>query len=178
MNINFCCLDSEQTIYVWLDALVNYKTVNDGFTDFNGELVHIIGKDIAKFHCVYWPAFLAAADYKLPKEVIVHGHWKKDNLKMSKSIGNVIEPFSIIDTYGLNAVRAYLLASGPQHKDTNFEISALKRLHDGLLIDGFINMFFRCTGKKFNFEVCQLNSSLLTSEDHLLIQKVKEHTKE
>jgi len=90
--------DPTQTIYVWLDALVNYLTVL-GYPnkDFNQkmvtETVHIIGKDITKFHCVYYPLFLRAADMPLPKRVISHGHWLKDNFKMSKSLGNVTCPF-------------------------------------------------------------------------------------
>jgi len=101
--------DSSQTVYVWLDALSNYKTVMDSFDDFEGEMIHIIGKDINKFHSIYWPAFLSACEYPLPKEVIVHGHWKKDNFKMSKRLGNIVDPFEIIEKYGQSAVRTYLL---------------------------------------------------------------------
>ena len=117
--------DKDQTIYVWLDALINYKTVLDGFNNFDGEMLHVIGKDISKFHCIYWPAFLNAWGYPLPKEVVVHGHWKKDNMKMSKSIGNVVDPIELIQKYGVSATRAYLISSGPMIKDSNFEESNL-----------------------------------------------------
>jgi len=141
-------------------------------------MIHVLGKDIAKFHCIYWPAFLSAGEYELPKQTIVHGHWKKDNLKMSKSIGNIVDPFDLIDRHGINAVRSYLLVSGPQLKDSNFETSGLYDLHDKLLIDGFINMFFRCTGRKFKIQSCKLENIEFTSEDMELIQKVKSHTYE
>lgn len=172
--------DEEQTVYVWLDALTNYKTVLDNFKGFDGEMIHVIGKDITLFHWVYWPAFLHACEYPLPREVIVHGHWTKDNLKMSKSLGNVVDPIELIDQYGLNATRAYLLAAGPLFKDADFEYSKLVHLHDSLIVDGFINMFFRCTGKKFLKLVPEVNRDNFefTSEDHYVIEKVKKHTKD
>jgi len=118
--------DSSQTIYVWLDALVNYLTVigypSQNFNPKNvTETVHIIGKDITKFHCVYYPLFLKAAGMPLPKKVISHGHWLKDNFKMSKSLGNVTCPFQLLDEFGVNSVRTYMLAEGPQQKDSNFD---------------------------------------------------------
>ncbi|CAI2362179.1 unnamed protein product [Moneuplotes crassus] len=172
-------IKSDQTVYVWLDALFNYKTVNDGFGDFNGELVHIIGKDIAKFHCIYWPAFLSAAELDLPKKVIVHGHWTKDNLKMSKSIGNVVDPFDIIKENGINAVRSYLLSYGPQSSDSNFEVEKLVNFHDSVIIDGFINMFFRLTGKKVLDKLhIQLADIEFTPEDRELIENAKNYTQE
>lgn len=169
--------DTDQTVYVWLDALTNYKTVLDGFENFKGEMIHVIGKDIIKFHCVYWPAFLTACKYPLPKEVIVHGHWKKDNLKMSKSIGNVVDPFELINNYGINAVRAYLLSAGPMYKDTNFEYEDLEQLHDSFIVDGFVNMFFRCTGKKFlkQAESIKLENLQFTSEDIFIMESIKKH---
>lgn len=74
--------------------------------------VHIIGKDIAKFHCIYWPFFLSKAKLPLPKEVVSHGHWLKDHQKMSKSIGNVICPFELMNTYSSDSVRTYFLTEG------------------------------------------------------------------
>ena len=76
-------------------------------------MIHILGKDIAKFHCIYWPAFLKAADMSMPKRVLHHGHWLKDNTKMSKSIGNVVDPFAIWETFGADSVRCYFLCEGP-----------------------------------------------------------------
>jgi methionyl-tRNA synthetase len=107
--------DESQTIYVWLDALVNYLTVT-GYPDKipdTDTFIHVVGKDIAKFHCIYWPAFLLAGGFKPPKQVLNHGHWLMNKQKMSKSLGNVIDPFHIIDTFGVDSVRSYFLAEGP-----------------------------------------------------------------
>ena len=89
--------------------------------------VHFIGKDIAKFHCIYWPAFLNAAfrETVMPQKVVVHGHWRKDHKKMSKSIGNVIEPNNLINKYGSDSVRLYFLANGPYVDDREFDEMAL-----------------------------------------------------
>jgi len=117
--------DASQTIYVWLDALTNYLTVlgypSADFKHSNvTETIHIIGKDITKFHCVYYPLFLRTAGLPLPRRVVSHGHWLKDNFKMSKSLGNVTCPFELLEEFGQHSVRTYMLAEGPQTKDSNF----------------------------------------------------------
>jgi methionyl-tRNA synthetase len=170
--------DDTQTVYVWLDALTNYKTVCDSFPKFNGEMIHILGKDINKFHSLYWPSFLAAYGYPLPRQLLVHGHWKKDNLKMSKSIGNIVDPFELIRKYGPTAVRAYLLSAGPLYKDANFEEEELISLHDSLIVDGIVNMFFRCTGNKFlnQFDEIRLDKSKFTQEDLDFCYKIEHIT--
>ncbi len=90
---------------MWLDALVNYLTVI-GYPDkmspkeSSENFIHVIGKDIARFHCVYWPAFLCGAKMPLPNKVLVHGHWLRDGRKMSKSIGNVVDPYDILNIFG------------------------------------------------------------------------------
>jgi methionyl-tRNA synthetase len=75
--------------------------------------VHVVGKDIAKFHCVYWPAFLHGAGFPMPRKVLNHGHWLQNKMKMSKSLGNVVDPFQLIEDYGIHSVRSYFLSEGP-----------------------------------------------------------------
>ncbi|CAG8518492.1 9795_t:CDS:10 [Paraglomus brasilianum] len=113
--------DPEQTIYVWLDALINYLTVT-GYPWPDNSVsaadhgwpphVHIIGKDISRFHAVYWPAFLMAANLPLPRQVFAHSHWTMKKMKMSKSLGNVIDPLQAMDKYGVDAIRYYLMRDG------------------------------------------------------------------
>ncbi|PPQ34298.1 methionine--tRNA ligase [Rhodopila globiformis] len=106
-------------MYVWLDALNNYVTAC-GFPDENAPRwpywpadVHVVGKDIIRFHAVYWPAFLMSAGLPLPKRVSSHGWWVVEGEKMSKSLGNVIEPRKLVETYGLDQIRYFLLREKP-----------------------------------------------------------------
>jgi len=108
--------DPEQVIYVWIDALLNYysalRYARDGedLTDrFWPATLHLIAKDILKFHAVIWPAVLMAADLPLPRRVFIHGYLLMDEHKMSKSLGNVLDPFAAMDLYGTDALRYYLL---------------------------------------------------------------------
>ncbi|XP_023349424.1 methionine--tRNA ligase, mitochondrial isoform X2 [Eurytemora carolleeae] len=112
------------TIYVWLDALANYLTVA-GYKQ--GEQipiwppsVHVIGKDILKFHAIYWPGFLSALELPLPRKILVHSHWMVDDVKMSKSLGNVLNPHDLITKYGVDGTRYMLLREGVPHMDGNF----------------------------------------------------------
>ena len=111
--------DPDYVTYVWFDALTNYLSIPRSRGE-EAELwpadIHVIGKDILKFHAVYWPIMLKAANLELPKQVLVHGWWQKDNQKMSKSTGNVVDPVTVIDDWGLDAFRYYVvreLAIGP-----------------------------------------------------------------
>ena len=129
--------DSEHVMYVWLDALTNYLSIL-GYPD-ETELykqfwaseeahpVHVVGKDILRFHAVYWPAFLLAAGLPLPKRIIAHGWWTNAGQKISKSLGNVIDPFALIDQYGLDMVRYFMLREVSFGEDGNFAEEALKR---------------------------------------------------
>ncbi len=118
--------DPDHTIYVWFDALHNYLT-GIGY-DWNMELfekfwpatVHLIGKDILRFHAIFWPAFLMAADFPLPQTIIGHGWWLKDKTKMSKSKGNILDPYLILDTFGPDPLRYFLLREIPIGLDGNF----------------------------------------------------------
>jgi methionyl-tRNA synthetase len=106
--------DPQQVMYVWFDALLNYVTglsfARDGedLTErFWPAALHVIGKDILKFHAVYWPAFLMAAGYEVPHRMVIHGYLLMGEKKMSKSLGNVLDPFEVIDRFGADALRFY-----------------------------------------------------------------------
>ena len=95
--------DDDHVMYVWIDALTNYISalgypdMDSNFTKFWPAALHVVGKDILRFHAVYWPALLMAADLPLPKRLFAHGWWTKDGEKISKSIGNVIDPLELVD---------------------------------------------------------------------------------
>lgn len=118
-------------MYVWIDALTNYLTAV-GYPDettadyerFWPADVHMIGKDILRFHAVYWPAFLMAADLPLPKRVFAHGWWTNEGQKISKSLGNVIDPFKLVEDYGLDQVRYFLMREVPFGNDGDFSEAA------------------------------------------------------
>ncbi|RWS23740.1 methionyl-tRNA synthetase-like protein, partial [Leptotrombidium deliense] len=144
--------DDTQTIYVWFDALVNYLTFL-GYPD-NCSIwppdCQIIGKDILKFHAIYWPAFLMAADMQLPKRIICHSHWLVEDLKMSKSRGNVINPFTVMDKCTSEGLRYYLLRQGVPHSDTSFSEVQLPRYLNAELADNYGNLLSRCLTKTIN----------------------------
>jgi methionyl-tRNA synthetase len=124
--------DPDHVIYVWLDALTNYMTAL-GYPDVDSELfrtfwpaeVHVVGKDILRFHAVYWPAFLLAAGLEPPRRVFAHGWWTNEGQKISKSLGNVIDPLQLIDDYGLDQTRYFLLREVPFGNDGDFSRTAM-----------------------------------------------------
>ncbi|TEU05735.1 MAG: methionine--tRNA ligase, partial [Candidatus Aminicenantes bacterium] len=118
--------DSDHTIYVWFDALHNYLTGigydwdMSHFQKYWPADIHLIGKDILRFHAIFWPAFLMAAGFPLPQTVFGHGWWLKDKAKMSKSKGNVLDPHVILETFGADPLRYFLLREIPIGLDGNF----------------------------------------------------------
>uniref|UniRef100_A0A8R1IB16 Methionine--tRNA ligase, mitochondrial n=1 Tax=Caenorhabditis japonica TaxID=281687 RepID=A0A8R1IB16_CAEJA len=145
--------DDTQTIYVWLDALVNYLTVS-GYPNLNQSTwpptCQIIGKDIVKFHLFYWPAFLLAADLPLPKRVFVHGHWLVDNVKMSKSLGNVVNPSEAIQKFTSQGLRYFLLKQGNPSFDSSFSADACLETINSDLVNNVGNLLNRSTVSKIN----------------------------
>ncbi len=118
--------EPDQVVYVWIDALSNYLT-GVGYGDNQQQFekywpadLHLIGKDITKFHAIYWPAMLMAADLPLPKRISVHGFLTVEGQKISKSLGNVIDPKQLVERFGADAVRFYLFAAAPFEKDGDF----------------------------------------------------------
>ncbi|MEM7023085.1 MAG: methionine--tRNA ligase, partial [Pseudomonadota bacterium] len=124
--------DPHHVVYVWLDALTNYMTAL-GYPDTEAEAyrtfwpadVHVVGKDILRFHAIYWPAFLLAAGLEPPRRVFAHGWWTNEGQKISKSLGNVIDPIQLIDTYGLDQTRYFLLREVPFGNDGDFSREAM-----------------------------------------------------
>ncbi len=124
--------DPDHVMYVWVDALTNYLT-GVGYPDVDGELfrkfwpadVHVIGKDIIRFHSVYWPAFLMSAGLPVPRTVFGHGFLFNQGEKMSKSIGNVIDPHALIGAYGLDALRFFLMREVPFGQDGSYSHDAI-----------------------------------------------------
>ena len=141
--------DSSQVIYVWFDALTIYMTgIGYGTNEASWKKwwpadIHIIGKDINRFHTVYWPAMLLSAGIELPKSVLIHGFVNVDGLKMSKSIGNVIDPLAITNKFGLEAVRYYLLSQVPTDADGDFTTERFKEVYNANLANGLGNLVAR-----------------------------------
>ncbi|MCP5107476.1 MAG: methionine--tRNA ligase [bacterium] len=118
--------DEAQTIYVWFDALTNYitaidyNTEDETFKKYWPADLHVMAKDILKFHAVYWPAFLMAADLPVPGQEMIHGFWLKDEKKMSKSTGNVLDPNILLKYFNSDAIKYYLMREAPIGSDGNF----------------------------------------------------------
>ncbi len=143
--------NDRHVIYVWFDALANYITAL-GYPDQSGNFgkfwpvdAHLIGKDILRFHAVYWPTFLMAAGLPLPKKVFAHGWWTVEGQKMSKSLQNVIEPNMLIDKYGVDAVRYFLLREVPFGLDGDFSHTALVHRINSDLANDLGNLLNRST---------------------------------
>ena len=119
--------DEKHVMYVWLDALTNYITAT-GWPDESPRWpadLHLVGKDILRFHAIYWPAFLMGAGLPLPKRVFAHGWWTNEGEKISKSLGNVIDPYELKETFGLDQTRYFLLREVPFGNDGDFRREAM-----------------------------------------------------
>ncbi|KAJ3027685.1 UNVERIFIED_CONTAM: methionyl-tRNA synthetase [Siphonaria sp. JEL0065] len=149
--------DPSHVVYVWLDALTNYLTVA-GYPWPNTQSQessawpaqwHIVGKDIIKFHAIYWPAFLIAADLPLPRKILSHAHWLQGKTKMSKSLGNVTDPHKLMKEFGVDPVRYFLMRDGGIEHDADFsQEMVLKRYRE--LANQLGNLALRCSGVKVN----------------------------
>ncbi len=143
--------DESQTIYVWLDALINYLTkANYPFQIPGREAAagwpadcHVIGKDIVRFHCIYWPAFLMALGLPLPKRILTHAHWTLGREKMSKSTGVVVNPFFAISRFGPDTMRYYLTLDGGIKDDASYDNSFIIARYKKGLQSGLGNLLSR-----------------------------------
>ena len=144
--------DESQVMYVWFDALSNYLTALDYAS--NGKKfktnwpadVHVIGKGIIRFHAVYWPAMLLSAGLPLPKTLFVHGYINVAGTKMSKSLGNVVDPFAVAKKYGVEAARYYLLRYIHPFEDSDFSPEQFERVYQADLANGLGNLVSRVAG--------------------------------
>jgi methionyl-tRNA synthetase len=142
--------DSEHVFYVWFDALLNYVTAlsyarpgQDLTEEFWPARLHIIGKDILKFHAIYWPALLMAAEMELPKGMFVTGFLLQDGRKMSKSLGNVLDPFAIIDRYGADALRYYCFREVSFGRDGSVSTEGFQARYESELANDYGNLASR-----------------------------------
>ena len=141
--------DPEQVAYVWADALVNYRSALSYAPGENLErfwpAVHLLAKDILRFHCVYWPALLLSAGEEPPKQLFVHGYLNFDNRKMSKSLGNVIDPLELVDVYGVDAVRFYAARATTFGQDGNVSVDDVRERYERELANDLGNLVSRTT---------------------------------
>lgn len=160
--------DSTQSIYVWFDALTNYisslgplenlcnsknnNNNNNNMIEYWSQTTHIIGKDIMKFHCWYWPSFLLSAGLPLPKRVIIHDHWLSQGVKMSKSLGNVVDPMELPSQYGKDIVRWSILENSQLDHDNNFKYEDLLKCRN-MFISKWGNLINRCCNAKSKFNL-------------------------
>jgi len=168
-------IDTQQTIYVWFDALLGYVTAllnpEDEPTLENALAywwpinLHLIGKDILRFHAIYWPAMLLSAGFPLPGQVFGHGFLTKDGQKMGKSLGNTLDPFALVDRYGSDAIRYYFLKEIELGKDGDFNENRFINIVNADLANDLGNLLNRTLGM-FN-KYCQEKQLSLTGESIL-----------
>ena len=139
--------DEDHIMYVWLDALTNYitgvgfpETDSGEYATFWPADLHMVGKDILRFHAVYWPAFLMGAGLAPPRHVFAHGWWTNEGQKISKSLGNVVDPVELVDKYGLDQVRYFLLREVPFGNDGDFAHQAMVNRMNGELANDYGNL--------------------------------------
>ena len=143
--------DTNYVTYVWFDALINYVSAiglnsdEKKYKTFWPVNYHLIGKDILTTHSVYWPTMLMSAGIKLPKSIFAHGWWLSDQSKMSKSLGNVIDPLKLIETYGVDPVRFYLMKEMVLGQDSNFSLDSFVKCYNSDLANDFGNLLSRVT---------------------------------
>ncbi len=170
--------DPSQTIYVWFDALLGYLsplieegqavTIESALKKYWPPSAHIIGKDILRFHAVYWPCMLMSAGYPLPEKVFGHGFLTKDGEKMGKSTGNIIDPYELIKEFGKDSVRFYFMKEISFGKDGDYSRSSfIKRVNSDLAnnLGNLLNRSLNLVNKNFNGELKASNSDLLSLKD-------------
>ena len=174
--------NDDHIMYVWLDALTNYLSAcnyssseNDALSKFWPADIHMVGKDIVRFHAVYWPAFLMAADLPLPKKIFAHGWWTNEGNKISKSLGNVIDPFELVEKYGVDQIRYFLMREVPFGNDGDFSNSQLINRINSDLANSYGNLFQRVISMIFKNcnEFIPIRPNEFQDEDLKLINSIR-----
>ena len=163
--------DKTQTIYVWADALVNYLS---GAPKYWPADVHCIGKDIQKFHCTIWPGILLSSGLPLPRVIFIHGFITVGGEKMSKSLGNVIDPFALVEKYGIDSVRYFLLREIPPTEDGDFTYEKFEQRYNADLAKGLGNLVARVVTLAAKLKM--KNEKLKTTTKNLKINKIIDKT--
>lgn len=175
--------DDKQRMYVWFDALNIYQSgIGFGWDEKTYEKwwpaeVHVIGKGITRFHAVYWPAFLLSAGLDLPKKIFIHEYFTVNGQKMSKTLGNVIDPFELIKKYGAEPLRYYFLAKFSPFSDGDFSEEKFKKAYNADLANGLGNLISRVSAmaKGFTFPVAQKKEMSLNVSLALKLQYEFDH---
>jgi len=182
--------DDDHIMYVWLDALTNYitgvgypETETGEYAHYWPADLHMVGKDILRFHAVYWPAFLMAAELDPPKRVYAHGWWTNEGEKISKSLGNIIDPIDLVNKYGLDQVRYFLLREMPFGNDGDFSHTAIVTRMNSELANDYGNLAQRvlsminknCEAKVPEPGEFTTDDMTLLSASHGLLDLVRDH---
>ncbi|HAA2179299.1 TPA_asm: methionine--tRNA ligase [Campylobacter jejuni] len=172
--------DDKHIIYVWLDALFIYVSSLDfqnkrENAKFWPAHVHLVGKDILRFHAIYWPAFLMSVDLPLPKFIGAHGWWTKEGEKMSKSKGNVVKPKEVVDIYGSEAFRYFLLREVPFGNDGDFSENMLINRINAELSNEFGNLLNRIIGMSTKYSQGNISKEGVLKFHNVELNQAKEH---
>ena len=172
-------LDDHYVTYVWFDALINYISAigaysnDEQFSSLWPADVHLIGKDILTTHSVYWPTMLLSLGLPLPQRIFAHGWWLTDDQKMSKSLGNVVSPLMLIDDFGVDSVRYYLMSEMVLGMDATFSSESFEKKYNSDLANDFGNLVSRVsTLIKNNFDEKIPECSLAESDLSTNFQKI------
>lgn len=174
--------DDTQTIYVWLDALVNYITMagypfrkKSPLNELWPPAAQVIGKDIIRFHTIYWPAFLMAINQPLPKAFLSHAHWTLNNTKMSKSLGNVVDPFIAFERYGVDVIRFFMVHDGGIVDDAVYDNKLIATLYKRALQGGLGNLMARVLrSRKWNIREAVQSVEVTAHRDNTDLEIIKQ----